>query len=75
VTVTRTAAQCGTDSGYHAHRRRGEATCADCRAAHSAAGRTYKLAAERARRRLAAEFPAAYRQIFKEEQWRLLANP
>lgn len=30
-------AACGTDSGYYRHRREHSATCAECRAAHSAA--------------------------------------
>lgn len=32
-------AVCGTDSGYHAHLRRRETPCDDCRSAHAAAAR------------------------------------
>jgi hypothetical protein len=34
-----TVAACGTDSGYHAHRDRGEPTCGLCRTAHAEAER------------------------------------
>lgn len=30
---------CGTEGGYYRHRRKGEPTCADCRAAHTATTR------------------------------------
>lgn len=30
---------CGTDTGYHRHRRFGETVCHSCRIAHAAAGR------------------------------------
>lgn len=41
-------AVCGTDGGYHRHRRLGEPTCEDCRAAHS------RAETERSKRRSAA---------------------
>lgn len=41
-------AECGTDAGYSRHLKRGEATCASCRAAH--ARRVADVAARRRRR-------------------------
>lgn len=42
-------AECGTDSGYSAHRARGETACDECKAAHTAAERA-RTARGRARR-------------------------
>lgn len=47
---TRTEAECGTKSGYAAHRRRDEETCAECRAAMNAYNST-----RRAEKRAAAK--------------------
>jgi len=41
-------AVCGTDSGYHKHRRLGEVTCADCRRAHRLEAKVGSLASGRA---------------------------
>ena len=40
---------CGTEAGWHWHRRRNEVTCEACRLAHNAYGRAYK-AKQRAKR-------------------------
>lgn len=37
MTERQNAAVCGTDSGYHKHRRLGEETCVACRKAHRSA--------------------------------------
>jgi hypothetical protein len=37
----RVPAPCGTNAGYQRHLRRGEPTCADCRATHSARMKAY----------------------------------
>lgn len=47
----RGTAQCGTDSGYHRHRRNGQPICDDCREGHAAAERDRLRRA--ARRRVA----------------------
>lgn len=38
---------CGTDGGYHAHRRRGEPQCAPCLRAHSQKSIDYRKGRER----------------------------
>uniref|UniRef100_UPI003555DCAD WhiB family transcriptional regulator n=1 Tax=Streptomyces halstedii TaxID=1944 RepID=UPI003555DCAD len=37
-------ARCGTNSGYHAHRRQGTPPCEECRTAHTAAGQKQRQA-------------------------------
>ena len=40
--MTRKIAPCVTEAGYGTHRRRGEPTCAECRAAHNQYVRAFK---------------------------------
>lgn len=47
-------AKCGTDSGYHRHRRLGEPTCVPCRDAHSAVERRRLQVKSRRRKERAA---------------------
>lgn len=74
-------ADCGTASGYRAHRRRGEQACPACKAAAAEATRSLRAskpeyaqsqsadhrARWRAWSRLAKEFPDRFRELLGEE--------
>lgn len=59
--------RCGTNAGYFRHRRAGEETCADCRAAHVADNADRQAARDRPYARLASEFPERWRELYVDE--------
>jgi hypothetical protein len=67
VSERQNAAVCGTDSGYHKHRRLGEETCVACRKAHRLAANVANLAAGRALQTLRRAYPRAYQVAYFHE--------
>ena len=65
------AAVCGSDSGYHKHRRLGEETCVACRKAHRLAANVANLAAGRALQVVRHAYPEAYNAAYIRELWKI----
>lgn len=79
--MSRELKPCGTHAAYQRHRRSGEPPCSACLAANAEKTRAHKQASpdyvqrcnernkarERARVRLAREYPARFRQLCNEE--------
>lgn len=65
--IARPGEACGTNRAYNRHTRRGEPTCAACRAAHTAFNAARQAAQQRAYARLARQFAAQYRQLYADE--------
>jgi hypothetical protein len=65
---TRADARCGSNRGYFAHRRRHEAVCGDCKAAHYAYQGVLNAARTRALARLAREYPERFHELYAEEK-------
>ena len=67
-------AECGTDTGYKAHRARGEEACDDCKAAHviyeygSKDRRVYQKVFQRALRKLARLHESEFAALLAEER-------
>ena len=71
MTERQNAAVCGTDSGYHKHRRLGEETCVACRKAHRLAANVGALATSRALQTLRLAHPAEYHAAYIRELWKI----
>jgi hypothetical protein len=69
-------ATCGTDTGYKAHRLRGEVACGSCKTAHAiyeygvTSRRAYQAARQRALSRLASNHREEYAALLAEERER-----
>ena len=71
MTERQNAAVCGTDSGYHKHRRLGEKTCVACRKAHRLALNVGALATSRALQSLRLAHPAEYQAAYIRALWKI----